>query len=286
MQAFFSRNYLLGWITVAVVLVASSLQSMGANWRLKTVFWNIESGDSSLSHIESVIADMEGVDVFAFAEVVPSWAENLSGAAEVGEGAKGDSQAQFDYVVGTTGDDIRLVIVWDNLRFEKIGDTIELHALNSGGLRHRSPLYIELRHRANNERFLVMVNHLARGDAFVRNEQARGLVQWAAEQELPIIAFGDYNFDFDIDEGIGNEAFDAMLEGSNWTWLKPETLMKSQSSPSYYSILDFVFVVNLSERWTSKSSIVSLYTPFDDDQLIADHRPLEATFFIAPQVEE
>ena len=40
------------------------------------------------------------------------------------------------------------------------------------------------------------VNHLARGNAELRQEQAKALRLWAADQELPIIGIGDYNFDF------------------------------------------------------------------------------------------
>ena len=37
--------------------------------------------------------------------------------------------------------------------------------------------------------------------------EAKALRPWAADQELPIIGIGDYNFDFDFPTRRGNRAF-------------------------------------------------------------------------------
>ena len=42
---------------------------------------------------------------------------------------------------------------------------------------------------------LFVTVHLARGKPEIRQEQARGLRNWARDQALPIIAAGDFNFD-------------------------------------------------------------------------------------------
>ena len=46
----------------------------------------------------------------------------------------------------------------------------------------------------------------------MRCSQAEGLREWARTQTLPIIAVGDYNFDYDFRTGTGNEAFAAFLQ--------------------------------------------------------------------------
>lgn len=52
-----------------------------------------------------------------------------------------------------------------------------------------------------------MLKHLARRDAIMRRGQAEGLREWAKTQSLPIIAMGDFNFDYDFHTEKGNEAF-------------------------------------------------------------------------------
>ena len=262
------------------VIFIACASSAHAQWRLKALSWNIESGDASLPWVSEQIAQMEGYDVLALTEVDPDWADTLLRAAEDGEGAKGNWESDFDFVISTTGNSQRLMIIWDNLRFERVGDPVELHNLNSENLTYRSPLFIQLRHRNHGDSFLLMVNHLARGAETMRNLQATGLVDWAGQQTLPVIAMGDYNFDYDIDEGVGNAAFDQMTTSGVWQWVRPDRLLKSQASYSYNSLLDFVFVAKMPENWSGYSDILSTFTPFEDDEITADHRPVDATFLI------
>lgn len=284
MKPMLLRTALVRGITILLLMLGVAC-SLHAQWRLKVLSWNIESGDAEVEWVTDQIAALEGFDILALSEVDPDWANAIVSAAEDGEGAKGNWEADFRYVIGETGYDQRLMIVWDNLRFERSGEPVELHELNTENLNYRSPLYVQLRHRANNSSFLVMVNHLARGAEDIRNQQAEGLVSWVAEQTLPVIALGDYNFDYDIDEGIGNNGFNLMTESEDWIWVRPDRLMKSQSSFSYHSILDFVFVSNMPENWSGFSEILSPYSPFEDDEVTADHRPISATFYIFPPEE-
>ncbi len=273
-------------IRVIWMMTLMGTATLNAQWRLKTLSWNVESGDSELQWVADQMALMEGYDVLALSEVNPDWAPNLVEAAEDGEGAKGNWEADFDYVLSETGSGQRLMIIWDNLRFERIGDAVELDNLNTQNLNYRSPLYVQLRHRTNETSFIVMVNHLARGAEDIRNMQATGLVSWAVEQTLPVIALGDYNFDYDIDEGVGNAGFNLFTQDEHWIWVRPERLKKSQSAFSYNSILDFAFAANIPENWAGYSEILSLYEPFEDDDVTVDHRPLDTTFFIFPVSEE
>ena len=63
-----------------------------------------------------------------------------------------------------------------------------------------------LRDKQSGVKFLLVLNHLARGDAELRQEQAKALRLWAADQELPIISIGDYNFDFDFPTQKGGDS--------------------------------------------------------------------------------
>jgi endonuclease/exonuclease/phosphatase family metal-dependent hydrolase len=59
---------------------------------------------------------------------------------------------------------------------------------------------------------LFMVNHLYRGNADGRHEQARLLNAWAREQTIPVIAVGDYNFDWDVTTGetVHDQGYDLL----------------------------------------------------------------------------
>ena len=62
---------------------------------------------------------------------------------------------------------------------------------------------------------------------------------------------------------------------------------KTQASHYYNCILDYTFVAHLPENWLAYSAILTPYFPFEDDPIITDHRPIEATFLIGkPATEE
>jgi len=72
--------------------------------------------------------------------------------------------------------------------------------INVGG-NVRAPLVAQLRLKPAGPEFLFMVNHLYRSNTEWRHEQARLLNAWARSQTLPVIAVGDYNFDWDVSNG-------------------------------------------------------------------------------------
>ena len=126
-----------------------------------------------------------------------------------------------------------------------------------------------------------MVNHLARGSTDIRDEQAIGLRQWAEMQTLPVIAVGDYNFDYRIDDGEGNIAMGLFLTNNIWKWVKPDRLHQTQGSQRFYSVLDFIFTANMPNNWIADSSIL-IDNPTSNDLVnTSDHRPIEARFLIS-----
>ena len=248
-----------------------------AQKRLLCLSWNVESGENEKHTIAHRLADFEGYDIFGLTEVKSSNAELYAEAAAAGEGADNSKSPDFDFVMGTTGGADRMMIIWDNKRIEKIGEAQELDDLNEG--RHRAPLFCKFKLRDTDIEFIFMVNHLARVNADLRNTQAAGLAEWADNQTVPVIAVGDYNFDYDIDDGVGNTGFDNMIEEGHWNWLKPERLHQTQLSAKFYSVLDFVFVANMNDSWEGYSNIL-LSHPSTDNEAESDHRPVEAHFYI------
>ncbi len=214
--------------------------------------------------------------------------------------------AEIDYVTSASGgfrDSDSLLVIVDKRRF-RIEEAIELHryggivanfnnpetdSADFGAMRARSPLAVRLADLQAGDSFWVIANHLARGEADLRTDQARMLVKWAAEHPAPIIAAGDFNFDYDFKTEQGNAGFQAMMEGDVWKWLKPEPLVDSNWSDDRAavgqrvdrypdSILDFVFVANQAKQWQGDSDVVVRPGDFPDNDQTSDHRPVIARF--------
>ena len=125
-----------------------------------------------------------------------------------------------------------------------------------------------------------MVNHLARANTALRHRQAGLLRRWAETQTLPVIAVGDYNFDWRVEDGDSNHdlGYDRITEDEVFTWVRPEHLVRSQCSEDFDSVLDFVFVANPVPSWSSSSEIIVVQGDCPDNDLTPDHRPVIARF--------
>lgn len=237
--------------------------------------------------------------ILVLSEVEPATVDRYQSAAAEGLGTT------IDFVTsasGGFGDTDSLMLLVDSTKFE-IRDAIEIHRHGGlkgnfnnpaeesapGALRARSPLAVKLAFKSNGATFWVIANHLARGEAELRTEQARMLRQWAMDSDEPVIAAGDFNFDFDFKTQQGNPGFQAMLEGDTWTWLKPDPLVDSNWSDDRQikdrrvdrypdSILDFVFVANGAKKWNGGSNVVVRPGDFPDNDKTSDHRPLITVF--------
>jgi len=242
----------------------------GASWTLRILSWNVESEGSAPTVIARQLRELERYDIYALTEVLPEAAAKFTAAPE------GNYQA----IVTRSGYNDRMQIIYDADRFELVR-RLELDEINND--RHRSPLVAHLRDRTSGREFLVMVNHLARGDAEYRTTQARQLVEWARNQNLPVVAVGDYNFDFDFASGNGNEGFRAMLRDNIFQWVRPVELIDSNwfdpepdgqdNFPG--SLLDFAFVAGSATTWQAECRIIVRPGDFPDDETTSDHRPFE-----------
>lgn len=147
-------------------------------------------------------------------------------------------------VLGTSGDNMRLLALYDANRYDLLGGE-ELYAINTTG-NARAPLVLHLREKSSGQEFLFMVNHLYRSRDDERIKQAQLLAEWAAAQTLPVIAVGDYNFDWAVGGGEANHdgGYDAMTQGGAWQWVRPAQLVTTECSGwpcTYNTVLDFVF---------------------------------------------
>lgn len=260
---------------LALLLLAIWRPAGAANDPITVAGWNTGLDDADVATVAQRIANFDGVDLWGLAEVnrtnaVPA----LEQAAEVGE--VGD----FKAVLGASGGGMRLVALYDDTRFDLL-EWYELDEINTTG-NARAPLVLDLSDTATGERFLFMTNHLYRSRNEERWKQAELLNQWAASKTLPVIAVGDYNFDWDTAGGIHDKGYDLMTEGGAWQWVQPAALTTTQCSGwpcQYNSVLDFVFTAGPAQEWPASSEIAVAAGDFPDDETTSDHRPVLATFW-------
>lgn len=268
------------YLLSAVAAVFFAAQAYADDVVLRVAGWNMESGESQDTLLERQLGEKKGVDVWGLSEVRNSTALSAyETGSEIGEGAN------FDAVLGTSGRSDRLAIIFNTERLT----LLSYEELDDPEFRnHRAPLVATFEGKESGIEFLFMVNHLARGNADARLKQARFLNEWVRDQALPVMAVGDYNFDYHItfgENGRRDDAFDAMIEDEAWIWLEPETLVKTQASDSFMTVLDFVFVANPPLGWMAESTILSrsgddaaTAVDFDDSNSETDHRPVDAVF--------
>jgi endonuclease/exonuclease/phosphatase family metal-dependent hydrolase len=240
--------------------------------------WNVESDGATSKVICEQLAELnqnDHYDIFTLSEVLPADLKKFRYA--LGK--------HYKYVYSKSGFSDRLEILYNENKFELVRhfEIKEINILN----RYRAPLVAHLKDRANGTEFLVMVNHLARGKAEIRQKQATMLVDWARDQTLPVFALGDYNFDFVFKTRKGNPAFSNMLKDNIWRWVEPVELIdtnwydnpRNPDGIDDYpgSILDFAFVAASAKNWKSTCRVLVREGDFPDDKTTSDHRPFEMT---------
>lgn len=242
---------------------------------IRILAWNIESdGSDTDTIIAQLKSEMPPFDILALSEVPPADVSRLSEFFGQRLGA----------VDSSLGDD-RLILAWSD-RFEK-AEPISIGGDNFAPGYHRAPLGVFLTDSKTGCEFIVMNNHLARGDADLREQQARLLVGWARNQSQAVIAVGDYNMDYDFRREAGNDAFAAMLVDGIYKWIKPKELIdtnwydpEGDGIDNYAgSMLDFTFVAGPAMDWNLTSEVVVRPGGFPDDETTSDHRPVLTTIY-------
>ena len=227
---------------VVVIAVLVSLWT-GLGWAqaLRVVGFNVESGGARPDVVDDLIEEAQGVDMWGFSEVHDDvWVTLFEKAAEHGEAA------DFKRILGSTGGSDRLLIVYNADRFDAVRH-FELAHINVGG-NVRAPLVAHFRFKPAGPEFLFMVNHLYRSKADRSHEQARLLNEWARAQTLPVIAVGDYHFDWDVSDGEADHdrGYDLLIHDEVFVWIRPQRLIKTQCS--FESVLDFTFMAGDAKR--------------------------------------
>ena len=190
-----------------------------------------------------------------------------------------------------TGFDDRTAYAIDKDRFDIVKKyemgRFKNKKLNPGN--YRSPHVFELHDRVTNTPFAIVLNHLARGKAEVRQEQAEGLRRWGRSMKLPLIAIGDYNFDYAFKTQKGNRSFGLFMADETFHWVRPHPLIDSNwfdgdgdgKDDFPGSILDFAFVAGNAKNWSPVSQVIVREGDFPDNDQTSDHRPLE--LIVTPQ---
>lgn len=258
-------------ITTAAILIVV-WTCIGWAQALRIVGFNVESGGARPDVVDDLIEAAQGVDIWGLSEVQDDvWAILFETAAEQGEGA------DFKRVLGTTGGADRLLIIYNGDRLDVVRH-FELPHINVGG-NVRAPLVAHFRLKPTGPEFLFMVNHLYRSKAERRHEQVRLLNEWARQQTLPIVAVGDYTFDWDVSNGEADHdrGYDLMTADEVFVWIKPQRFMKTQCS--FDSVLDVVFIAGEANTWRGSSEIIAAHETYcPDDNMRSDHRPVLAMF--------
>lgn len=274
----------------ALLLLTFSLISFNAIAQepLTIAGWNVEQGfqpDADLAWVTDQLTEMDDIDIWGLTEISRGYIQDYTLAAGLDEGG------HFEFVMMETspGDDLT-ALVFNANRLDRLWHA-ELEgfnfALSETTKYQRPPLSVHFLDRQSGQHFVVMVNHFAREEE-LRHTQSKRLQQWVSKQRIPIIAIGDYNFDWDVENGENNhdKGYDYLTEGGFFQWLRPHKLVNTQCTPTqnggcrYNSVLDFIFVANGAKDWQGNSEIMVKDGDFPDDEIKSDHRPVLAKFML------
>jgi hypothetical protein len=247
-----------------VVAITLGVSSFSDAQEIRVLSWNVESDGNNPTTIASELKSFDGYDIVGLCEV------KRGEVAAYVEAIAEDEEGAFEHVFTDTGCADRLVLAWNAGRFEHLR-TAFLDDLAEGC--NRDPIAVKLREKPDGPPFWVMMNHLNRGTASTRNNQSNGVREWLIDQEIPAYAVGDYNFDFDVEDGGGNTAYEIMFGGNEVFWVRPPTLVRTEDS--HNSVLDFAISNDPGLAWSPTSTIIVRDDDFTDPLNKADHRPIE-----------
>ncbi len=251
---------------------------------IRLLAWNVESDGSDIQVIAEQLGQWTGYSIYGLSEVDAR-------GFEAYRQALGD---HFKSIQGSHRENDHLQLIYDDSQLELLGwneiDEVQGIRMNRPDRALRSPLLARFRQRETGAIFQVVLNHLARGNAEFRTQQAVGLREWGRQQTLPTLAIGDFNFDYVFATKQGNSAFDEFLRDNIWKWIEPIEMIDS----NWYdadgdrvddypgSLLDFVFVAGPARDLDWKCDVIVREGDFPDDNRTSDHRPVRLTLVANP----
>ena len=247
------------------------------------------SGSSPAIAAVSLRDDYNGIDIFAFSEVVGEEEAEVFAAL-----ADEDENAGYKHLIGKSGRTLRVGMIFSSARFELLESSELRFASTSGG--SRKPLAAKFRQRAGGTAFWVVAVHLTRGrtesdgsgSGDIRNDaQSQELREWVEARQEPVIVLGDFNYDFDFLTDRRRIGFDTFTKNGNLIWVRPEADVDTNWSGENRDrfpnkILDFVFVNQKAGSWKKRSVVYQRPGDFPDSWRTADHRPVVAFFETDP----
>lgn len=247
--------------------------------KLSMLTWNVESDGSDFNVIAEQLKELSGHTIYGLSEVDEK-------AFDVYRLALGDS---FKSIQGTHKHNDFLQLIYDDQQLELLGwneiDEVGGVQFNRPDRAMRSPLLARFKQRDSEAEFQVVLNHLARGDAQFRQQQAIGLREWGRQQTLPTICIGDFNFDYVFATEKGNDAFVEFMRDNVWKWIQPTEMIDTNwydgdgdGADDYPgSMLDFAFVAGPAKDLDWNCEVIVRDGDFPDNAETSDHRPVLLT---------
>ena len=170
---------------------------------LTVVGFNIESGDSSDHVISLQLEKSVGVDLWGLVDVwnESGWPDRLREGAQEGE------NSEFRSILGQSGGDSRILVLYRNSRLRQVG--IEELAAAQASARRPAPLAVRFR-LDDTEEFWFLTVDLSESEGR-RLAQAKALAEWASTASLPVVAVGTFNFGVAENAERIDKAMDVLL---------------------------------------------------------------------------
>ncbi|MBN2050529.1 MAG: hypothetical protein JW760_08810, partial [Spirochaetales bacterium] len=196
---------------------------------LRLLSWNVESGGA----LSRVIA--EQLTAFQQAHLV-TLVEVDDADRDLYTKALGDQRISVLSRSGARYND-HILVIFDPRRLELLS-TEELHeyrgtvitpSVDRGG--KRSPLILRFRDLLTGVEFFYVSVHLERTNEAQRKLQSLVLREWILDQGTPVLAVGDFNFDYSFGEQPGgNDSFLIFTYDPRIDWIEPEVFVDTNYS--------------------------------------------------------
>ena len=246
---------------------------------LNLLTWNIESGGNSPQVIAEQLEEYRNFDIITLIEVNDA-------NQGVYEDIFNDSYTSVISESGARYND-HIMVIFNKDRLDLL-ESFELHKyqgvvitpnVKRGG--KRSPLILRFIDSQSGIEFYYISVHFSRTNEAERKLQALILREWICDHDKPVLAAGDFNFDYTFTkDSPGNDAFGLFLYDDRIMWVMPEILADTNYSErngkeTYPdSILDFIFAANAARNWDISSRIIVKQGDFPDTDDTSDHRPV------------